>query len=343
MVTSAAPRADRFALTPDQLKQFHEDGYVVAERVFTNDDLQPVIDEISEELDRKAREAVAKGELSRAYEEFGFDRRLAKIDRENNTISKSMWDMKLILPSFFHLMTKPRLLDAMEQLCGPELIASSIYRLRPKVPSHDWSPVPWHQDSAYFEPYCDMSLIVTVWLPLVDSTPENGCLWVIPGAHKAGVLRHHPDQRNHYLVIEEDEFEGRRGVPVPVKKGSVLLMTNRTPHASFENKTDTVRWSMDLRYQPAVLPTNAKISRLKGETITAPEQLGVPVACNPPEPDFLVRSQRRPNEVMRTAEEFVALRKNHPYQAATDRWGYSVAKRTDPMGNPYKVPKANQG
>jgi hypothetical protein len=28
---------------------------------------------------------------------------------------------------------------------------------------------------------------------------------------------------------------------------------------------------------------------------------------------------------MKTAEEFIALRKNHVEQVATDRWGYSVA------------------
>src|SRR5690242_11963185 len=78
-----------YALSPAQLKQFDELGYVVAENVYTNDELQPAIDEIGAELDRKAREAVAKGELSQTYEEFGFDRRLAKIDRENNSISKS--------------------------------------------------------------------------------------------------------------------------------------------------------------------------------------------------------------------------------------------------------------
>ena len=83
-------------------------------------------------------------------------------------------------------------------------------------------------------------------------------------------------------------------------------------------------------------PTNAQITRLPGEAKSS-NAVGVPVACNPPEPDFLVRSRLRPNEVMKTAEEFVALRKRHLYQPATDRWGYSVAKRKEPLANPYKV------
>jgi ectoine hydroxylase-related dioxygenase (phytanoyl-CoA dioxygenase family) len=332
----------QFRLDERQIRRFDDEGYLAVEGLFTAAELQPVIDEISADLDLRCREAVAAGTLSRTYDEFDFEHRLAKVNAENANISKAMWDMKLILPSFFTLMTNPKLLDVAEQFCGPEIIASSVYRLRPKVPSHSWSPVPWHQDSAYFEAYCDLGLIITVWVPLVDATEERGCLWVVPGAHRGGLFFHHPDNMGHYLVIPDEEFRGRKPIPVPVPKGGVLLLTNRTPHASFENKTDVVRWSMDLRYQSAALPTNAKITRLAGEAKTS-GTIGVPVACNPPEPDFLVRSSLRPNEVLKTPDEFLALRKNHVYEAATDRWGYSVAKRKDPLGNPYKTanPKNN--
>lgn len=326
----------QFRLEARQIQQFEDEGYVVLDRLFTDAELQPVIDEISADLDKRCKEAVAAGRLSRTYEEYDFEHRLALVNAADVTISKSMWDTKLVLPSFFTLMTNPKLLDVAEQFCGPEIIASSVYRLRPKVPSHSWSPVPWHQDSAYFEPYCDLGLVLTVWVPLVDATEERGCLWVMPGVHKGGLFFHKPDDMAHYLVIPDEEFGGRQAVPTPVPKGGVLLLNNRTPHASFENKTNVVRWSMDLRYQSAALPTNANITRLPGEARST-GTVGVPLACNPPEPDFLVRSQLRPQEVMRTPEEFVALRKNHVYQTATDRWGYSVAKRKDPLGNPYNI------
>jgi len=82
---------------------------------------------------------------------------------------------------------------------------------------------------------------------------------------------------------------------------------------------------MDLRYQSAALPTNASITRLPGEsvprgkTISDPEF--VPVACHPPEADFLVRSKARPDEVLKTAEQFARLRTNHVPTPTTDRWG----------------------
>ncbi len=326
----------QFRLDERQTRHFGEEGYLIIERLFRDEELQPVIDEISADLDRRCREAVAAGTLSRTYSEYDFEHRLAHVDRENQAISKSMWDNKVALPSFFGLMTNSKLLDVAEQFCGPEIIASAVYRLRPKVPSHAWSPVPWHQDSAYLEAYCDMSLILTVWVPLVDATEERGCMWVMPRAHKGALFFHHPDNMAHYLEIPVDQFGARKPLVAPVPKGGVLIMTNRTPHASFENKTDVVRWSMDLRYQSAALPTNADITRLPNEALSSPV-VGVPLACYPPEPDFLVRSQLRPNEVMKTAEEFIALRKTHVYKEATDRWGYSVAQRKDPLAKTYET------
>ena len=87
-----------------------------------------------------------------------------------------------------------------------------------------------------------------------------------------------------------------------------------------KNKTDGVRWSMDLRYQSASLPTNAPITRLEGEE-TVSQELGVPAACYPPEADFLVRSKARPNEIIKTAGQFKRLRAGHEPTPATVRWG----------------------
>ena len=157
-----ASDALQFRINDLQIRHFEDEGYLIIEHLFDDAELQPVIDELTADLDRRCREAVANGKLSRTYEEYDFERRLTYVDEEDRDISTSMWDTNVVLPSFFGLMTNPKLLDVAEQLCGPELIASSVYRLRPKVRSHAWSEVPWHQDSGYFEPYCDHGLILTV-------------------------------------------------------------------------------------------------------------------------------------------------------------------------------------
>lgn len=318
-------RSNKTKLSDTQVKHFNEEGYLVVEDIFTEADFAPVKAEITAKIDELCQVAIAEGTLSRDYAEEDFEHRLAKISAENPKIPSKLWN-GIAMGSFFDLIRTPNLLDVAEQFCGPELIASSVYRLRPKVPVHNSSAVPWHQDSGYFEPYCDKSLVLTVWLPLVDATVENGCLWVQPKGHRKGqVVGHRQREGQPYLEIPSDELAkagGDEPVPAEVPKYGALLLTNLTPHASFENKTDMVRWSMDLRYQSAHLPTNADITRLPGEQVG---EVGgdVPIACYPPEADFLVRSQERPNEVCQSAEQFLELRTKHVAQPMTNRFkGY---------------------
>lgn len=306
-------------LTDEEIQTFHEQGYLVVEDLFTDDELQGVIDEIHAEINARARQFVEAGKLPQTYEEAGFLRQLALISEHSREIAKSVWNGLLSGPAIFDLIRNPKLLDVAESLCGPELIASSVYRIRPKIPGFAYGAVPWHQDSGYLEPYCDKGLVVTVWLPLVDATVDNGCLYIIPRTHRGRIRRHEMDDNGWYLRIPDDELPEGERIPVPVPKGGVLLMTNLTPHASFVNHTDIVRWSMDLRYQSAELPTNATITRTHEELDKFDEE-GAPPACFPPEADFLVRSRRRPQEVVKSAELFHRLRTDHQAIPVSDRW-----------------------
>ncbi len=312
-------------LNSQQVEFFHREGYLVLDDLFLDEDLQPAIDDINQAIDAKVAELLRLGELSRSYAEYDFEHRLAEISRETDKVALSLWSGILHGPGFFRLIVNPKLLDVAESLCGEELIASSVYRLRPKIPHYNYGAVPWHQDSAYFEPYCDRGLVLTVWIPLVDANEENGCMWIIPRVHAGPIVPHRPAPDKAYLMIDDEHLPEGPHVCCPMPKGSALLLTNRTPHGSYENKSDMVRWSMDLRYQNAALPTNAKISRLPGEDLphgaTIADPGFVPVACHPPEADFLVRSKARPDEVLQTPEQFAQLRATHIATPVSNRWG----------------------
>ncbi len=159
---------------------------------------------------------------------------------------------------------------------------------------------------------------------LVDSNEENGCMWVIPGTHRLPIVPHKLACGGKYLGIDDNDLPVGEWVCCPVRKGGALLMTNRTVHGSFLNKTEGVRWSVDLRYQSASLPTNAPITRLPGEAEPSAE-LGVPAACYPPDRDFLVRSRQRPDEITRTHEQFSELRSNKTRQPVSNRFGVTWA------------------
>jgi hypothetical protein len=81
---------------------------------------------------------------------------------------------------------------------------------------------------------------------------------------------------------------------------------------------------MDLRYQSANLPTNATVTRLPGDAVYDAAN-GVPIACYPPEADFLVRSKKRPHEVVTDPQRFRQIRERHVSIPVTDRFGIGYA------------------
>lgn len=302
------------SLTHQELESFHELGYLVKPNIFSPSDLQPLKDALTEIIDRKARELKAEGLLADTFAEETFGRRLARTRAANQAAGDLItehimgkggggYNGAAILQCIRH----PALLACVESLIGPDIVGSSVYRIRPKLPGWDRGEVPWHQDSGYTMAHCDQHLMVTCWVPLVDASIKNGCLHVIPLAHKAGILRHYTGGHANFLEVPSTELPTIEPIPLPMNAGDVLLLTNLTPHASFANRTTEVRWSIDLRYQSADVPSNVD----EDPAAYTPERDPVTMACYPPEADFVIQDTSNPKREIRTAAQFKQVRERY--------------------------------
>jgi hypothetical protein len=124
--------------------------------------------------------------------------------------------------------------------------------------------VPFHQDAAYLDSSADRVLQLTAWTPLVDAVVENGCMQVLKGGHRPGVVSPHVGCSGASWYIEMD----MEAVPeqlhlqpdstlvtCEVPMGSVLFLNNLIPHRSLPNLSNAIRWSFDLRWQQPQLPS----------------------------------------------------------------------------------------
>lgn len=329
-------------LTPAQVSFFHEEGYLIVPNVFDPADLEPLRAALHLEINRKARELQAAGKLTHLHAELDFDRQLAAIYRDSKdngeAIMRHLEGLRgggFHAPEMFDVIASPKLLAAVGGLLGSEeIVASSVYRIRPKLPNIGRGVVPWHQDSGYFATHCDNSLIITCWVPLVDATVENGCMQILPRTHQGKVVTHHTGGNAGFLVIKDENLpdDPRKAITANCPRGGVVFMTNRTPHCSTPNYSDHIRWSVDLRFQAAETPNNVG---LWPETIDAEGNADAAfyekgnVACYPPEADFLVHSRLHPEQVTDYAE-YVRRRETYdrakPNFSAFRRWPESVAK-----------------
>ena len=302
------------SLTPEQVRFFHDEGYLILNDLFPPQDLEPLKREMADQIDQCVRRLSDEGKIGNLHATEPFETRLARIHADSADNGKAIIrDLEGVAGGgftgreMFNLIRHPNILAAIESIVGPEIVGSSVYRVRPKVPGRTLGVVPWHQDSGYFERLCDTHTIVTCWVPLVDANVRNGCMQILPRSHKRGILTHHTGGNAGFLVIEDQDLP--TDVPPPVtaevRAGGIVLMTNLTPHSSTPNHMDHVRWSVDLRYQSADAPNNVGLLPDIEEEPTGE----VLMACYPPEADFIVQSRRDPARV--TSYETYVQRRNH--------------------------------
>ena len=318
-------------ITKQNLEQFEQEGYFVGEGVLDPDeDLQPVVDEYDELLDRLAREWHSDGKLSSTYQDMSFGERLSHVARETEGTYSSWIDISLPQknvahetpmhhgPAVFELLRNPKLLDAVEQFIGPEIFSNPVQHVRIKPPERFLPEAArsgslsgrtfWHQDLGVVTDEADETDILTVWLPVTDATEENGCLVVGRRSHNSGLGLHCYTGDPKKQGIPEDHLVGEQ-VPVPMKKGDVLFMDRLTMHSSLPNVSDEIRWSFDLRYNRTGDATG-----------------------RPWFPGFVARSRSNPESELRDADEWAELwREARARLAESENPGFQRWDPNDPQ------------
>jgi len=148
----------------------------------------------------------------------------------------------------YRLASHEKVLDAVESLIGPEILIDGnlvFYK-----PPHDAGYASWHQDSVYSGWHLTPS--VSAWIALTVSEPANGCMRVVPGSHKQGVLEHDNvhdpnmlNRRGERLRMDVDESQA---LDVVLKPGEMSLHHTNIVHGSNPNTSDGPRIGFIVRF-----------------------------------------------------------------------------------------------
>ena len=186
-------------LSQAQVNDYHSNGVLVVENVLSNEDIDPVIDEVKEFIDTRAKRFFKDGKIQNLYENEPFEQRFAMLYDQSQEINKDMDIMQMKGKNTFDFLRNENLMQVVESLLGGEIICSPIQHLRAKFPQslskknpNFFSGVPWHQDASVTWEEADPSEIITFWIPLADATIDTGCMDVIPGVFEKGLFSHGP-------------------------------------------------------------------------------------------------------------------------------------------------------
>jgi ectoine hydroxylase-related dioxygenase (phytanoyl-CoA dioxygenase family) len=220
--------------TPEHVAFFQENGYLNIGPALTPAELvtaRLAYDRIFAATDKPA-----------SYRNLG--------QQEGEAVSKGavlqIIDMWRLDSMFEQLLHKVELLAIIEGVMGHSNIRLYHDQALFKPALHG-AIVPWHQDNGYWhlEPAAAMSM----WIALDDADEENGCMWVIPGSHRAGEVGH--ERAGHYIAQLKANAEETRAVSVPLRAGSGLLHHCRTLPMTKPNPTPRQRRAWVMHYMPA--------------------------------------------------------------------------------------------
>ena len=256
-------------LNSKELEHYHEAGYGFPIRAITEEE--------AASYGRAFRgfEEQAKGPLQTAYKH----------------------KLHLVAGWAADLVHHPSILDAVEDLLGPDILCWTTNLLVKEAGDRQY--VSWHQDAPYWrlEPH----EVVTAWIALTPSTPEMGCVRVIPGSHKRPTVAHRdlfdPDNmltRGQRLVGNLQENDG---VAMPLLPGEISLHHVRLSHSSPPNRSNERRIGIAIRYMSANVK---KMGRPESATLVrGRDRNGYFALESRPEVDFSLAARMEHNRAVR--------------------------------------------
>lgn len=164
-------------------------------------------------------------------------------DRALNKIGHALHDL---VPEVRSLATSALVRDAF-RIAGLEdalLVQSMLIFKQPGIGGE----VRWHQDASYLR--SDPQRVAGLWFALEDADRSNGCLWMVPGAHR-GPLRERyavdwAKREGTLGTVNSTSWPAEGAVPLEVPAGSVVVFHDHMPHRSDANHSSRSRVALTL-------------------------------------------------------------------------------------------------
>jgi phytanoyl-CoA hydroxylase len=224
------------ALTNEQQAFWTDNGYLVVEHVLTQEEVECLRQAVT------VLEAQAHG-LTESTDRF----RLKVFGDGGGTRVQGINEPHEAGGEWLAVARHPRILDIVEDLLGPNI--QLYYSMLMMKPPREGFTAPWHQDFAFF--VHDRADLLACMVAIDDANVENGCLRVVPGSHKRGLVNHFKDGRFTEVAQVDtaafDDPDGQRALPATA--GSLILWHCLTLHSSQPNRSERPRRAIVYEYK----------------------------------------------------------------------------------------------
>lgn len=154
-------------------------------------------------------------------------------------------------PILFDACRNTALLDLVQDLIGPNIVLFASHMIAKA--KGDGLEVPWHQDAEYWA--LEPMDVATLWLAVDESVVENGCMRVLPGSQKLGLLPHRTAEDKDSKVLDKGVdmslHDRTRIVDIELAPGDCSFHAPYLLHGSNVNHSTRRRCGYTMRFMPA--------------------------------------------------------------------------------------------
>jgi phytanoyl-CoA hydroxylase len=235
-----------YKVSIDEYRRFRRDGYVVIPGLVPPADIQELKDHT---------EDLMQGRLPQQDPSTPEAERLPLPAAHLSPLEKAQFVARIhmlhrTIPLHERYLLHPRVLDVLETLIGPDILAlqTMLFLKPPGSPGQGW-----HQDTFYIPTHPDT--LCGAWIAIDDCDEYNGAMWMAAGSHVEPVYppkaehwygdRHLPEVPEVAHVSDNDETRNELSptahrypqLLVPAKSGDVVFFTGHVLHRSKTNVT----------------------------------------------------------------------------------------------------------
>jgi ectoine hydroxylase-related dioxygenase (phytanoyl-CoA dioxygenase family) len=215
-------------LSPQQVADFHRDGYVIVPDFFSAAEIEKL-------YSIATSDTVVKENALDLNDQSGKKTKLTLWFAPGEDV------YSMLLRSERMVNNAAKLLDSDSPVCH---FHTKLMQKEPKV-GGAWE---WHQDYGYWykNQFLFPEQLVSIMIALTEANKANGCLQVIKGSHKLGRVNHGftGEQVGADMVMVNHCLQTMEHVFVEIAPGDALFFHSNLLHRSEANLSDRPRWSL---------------------------------------------------------------------------------------------------
>ena len=237
-------------LSDTQVEQYKEDGFLHVRGLISADEAAMYRKECHDLAERLSKQTNLDAT-------WGSGRQA--VEGAENTVIYHCHNVQFFSAAFTKLLVNDRLTEGASQVIGSPNVQLHHTKMFIKPPEKG-SPFPMHQDAPYF-PH-DRHTMMAVIIHFDDAPIEKGCLRVVPGSAKLGMLEHNPEGGWH---LPFSEYPVESAIPVEAKAGDAIFFNYLCIHGSGINVSQEARTTVLIQMRDPEDPPTVKTHESRGQ------------------------------------------------------------------------------